>query len=79
MFCQMKAGTLNTKKLDLPLNSPVSKLFSEAASFSASSEERLELSYQGKILRQGNHNRHQESPHCLRLLVKMMMRMKISS
>ena len=53
MFCQMKAGTLNTKKLDLPLNSPVSKLFSEAASFSASSEERLELSYQGKILRQG--------------------------
>ena len=53
MFCQMKAGTLSTKKLDLPLNCPVSKLLSEAASFSASSEERLELSYQGKILRKG--------------------------
>ena len=54
MFCQMKGGTLSTKKLDLPLNCPVSKLFSEAASFSASSEDNLELSYLGKILRKGD-------------------------
>ena len=54
MLCQMKSGTLSTKKLSLPLNCPVTKLFTEAASFSNSTEERLVLSYQGRILSKGD-------------------------
>ena len=54
MLCQMKAGTLSTKKISLPLNSPVAKLLEEAASFCNSSEERLVLSYHGRILSAGD-------------------------
>ena len=54
MLCQVKSGTLSTKKLSLSLNCPVAKLFSEAASFCNSSEERLVLSYQGRILSRGD-------------------------
>ena len=50
MLCQMKAGKMTTKKMSLSLSSPVQKVLTEAASFSGAPEERIELTYQGRIL-----------------------------
>jgi len=54
LLCQAKSGKLSTKKLTIPLTSPVSKLISEAASFSSSPADRLVLTYQGNILTPGS-------------------------
>jgi len=54
LLCQAKSGKLTTKKLSIPLTSPVSKLISEAASFSSAPAERLVLTYQGNILTPGS-------------------------
>ena len=50
LLCQMKAGKMTTKKMSLSMSSPVQKVLTEAASFSGAPEERIELTYQGRIL-----------------------------
>ena len=50
LLCQMKAGKMTTMKVSLSLSSPVQKVLTEAASFCGAPEERIELTYQGRVL-----------------------------
>ena len=50
LLCQMKEGKLSTKKITVTLKSPVQAVLTEAASFCSAPEERIQLTYQGRIL-----------------------------
>jgi len=50
MLCQFKDGKMTTKKVNVSVTGPVSRLLKEASTFSSAPEERLLLNYQGKYL-----------------------------
>jgi len=53
LLCQANAGKLQTKKINIPSSSPVSKLVKEAESFSKAPANLLVLTYQGTTIRPG--------------------------
>jgi len=54
LLVQAKSGKLTTKQLSIPLTSQVSKLVTEASTFSSAPADRLVLTYQGTILAPGS-------------------------
>ena len=52
MLCQFKDGKMTTKKVNVSVTGPVSRLLKEASTFSSAPEERLLLNYQGKNILQ---------------------------